>query len=261
MANYQALRDHHIACVEAMLPSHLGRLEWPADLVRAERRRALRALVAAAVRGSRWHRERLAKFDTARITEADLDALPVMTKTDLMERFDEIVTDTRLTREICERHLDGLDDDAYLSGEYHVVASDGLSGQRGVYVYGWNAWATCWVSMIRSPERDWASDPTLAGVSRVAAVDSETNVEIEATRIFLEVCDERVSRWISPGLARQGHSGQVRERTVGVQPQPLVARSPASAQSIAALENRGSEAACDGRGVGVCVLGDVRERF
>jgi len=42
------------------------------------------------------------------------ETLPVMTKTDLMDHFDDIVTDRRITRELCERHLEGLKGDAYL---------------------------------------------------------------------------------------------------------------------------------------------------
>jgi phenylacetate-CoA ligase len=170
LSEYEALRERHVATAEAMLPDYVARIEWPAGRLQAERLRALRALVAAAVRGSPWHRERLAEFDTTRMTESDIEALPVMTKSDLMEHFDAIVTDRRLSREICERHLDGLKGDGYLLGEYHVVASGGSTGQRGVYVYGWDAWATCWASMMRFPQRDWRSDPTLAGVSRVAVV-------------------------------------------------------------------------------------------
>jgi len=51
-----------------------------------------------------------------------------------------------------------------------VVASGGSSGQRGVFVYGWDAWAICNASIIRFQQRDWASDPALAGVPRVTAV-------------------------------------------------------------------------------------------
>ncbi len=170
LSEYEAVRERHVATAEAMLPEYVARIGWPAGRLRAERLRALRALMAVAVRSSAWHRERLAEFDTARMTEADIEALPVMTKSDLMEHFDEVVTDRRLSREICERHLDRLERDAYLFGEYHVVASGGSTGQRGVYVYGWDAWATCWTSMVRFPQRDWMSDPTLAGVSRVAVV-------------------------------------------------------------------------------------------
>jgi phenylacetate-CoA ligase len=167
---HQALRERHVADFEAMFPAYADRVDWPADLVREERLRALRELLAVAVRGSPWHRERLSGLDPVALSEADIESLPVMTKTDLMENFDTIVTDRAVTRELCERHLEELVGDAYLQGEYHVVASGGSSGQRGVYVYGWDAWAICWASMVRFPERDWANDPALAGVPRVAAV-------------------------------------------------------------------------------------------
>lgn len=150
----ESLRERLIATFEGMLPEYLARIEWSAARLQEERSRALRALIEAAIRGSRWHPERLAHIDIARMTHAEVEALPVMTKADLMEHFDEIVTDRRLSREACERHLEGLGGDAYLLGEYHVVASGGSTGQRGVYVYGWDAWATCWASMARFPQRD-----------------------------------------------------------------------------------------------------------
>jgi phenylacetate-CoA ligase len=141
---HRALRQRHVADFEAMLPEYAGRIDWPSELIRKERLRALRMLLAVAIRRSPWHRDRLAGIDPGAFSEADIASLPVMTKTDLMENFDTIVTDRRVTRELCERHLDELAGDAYLLGEYHVVASGGSSGQRGVFVYSWDAWAICW---------------------------------------------------------------------------------------------------------------------
>ena len=166
---YEAVRQRHVADFEAMLPEYAGRIGWTDDLVAKERLRALRALLTAATR-SPWHRDRLAGIDPGAFSEADIASLPVMTKSDLMSNFDAIVTDRRLTRELCERHLGELAGDAYLLEEYHVIASGGSSGQRGVFVYGWDAWAICWASMVRFPQRDWARDPVLAGVPRLAAV-------------------------------------------------------------------------------------------
>ena len=146
----------------------MSRIDWPADRIYQERRRALRRLLATAAERSPWHRERLAGIDVAGLS--GVASLPVMTKADLMDNFDAVVTDRRLTRELCERHLQQGAGGAYLLGEYQVVASGGSSGRRGVFVYGWDAWAICWASMMRFPHRDWASDPALAGVDRVAAV-------------------------------------------------------------------------------------------
>jgi phenylacetate-CoA ligase len=170
----ETLRRRHIADLEAIVPEFVRRIDWSPDRIRGERQRALRTLLAFAVERSPWHRERLAGIDLERLSETDIERLPVMTKADLMDNFDHVVTDPRVTRELCERHLERhLDEatgDAYLLGEYHVVVSGGSSGRRGVFVYGWDAWAICWASMVRFPQRDWASDPALAGVPRVAAV-------------------------------------------------------------------------------------------
>jgi phenylacetate-coenzyme A ligase PaaK-like adenylate-forming protein len=161
-----SLRIAQVARLEEPLHGHLARIEWSAERVNRERGRALRQLVAAAQGGSPWHAERLSGVDAASLTEGDLAALPVMTKADLMANFDSIVTDARLGREQCEAHLAS---GGYLLDEYHVIASGGSSGQRGLFVYGWDAWATCYASIARFQLREWRADPALAGVPRVTA--------------------------------------------------------------------------------------------
>jgi phenylacetate-CoA ligase len=164
------VRRRHLAYFEELLPGYADRIEWPAERLQNLRTRALRKLLATARDRSPWHQRRLAALDIAHVTEADLPSLPVMTKADLMDNFDAAVTDRRITREICEHHLLNSAPGAYLLDEYQVLASGGSSGRRGVFVYSWDAWAICWASMTRYAYRDWASDPALAGVPRVAAV-------------------------------------------------------------------------------------------
>jgi phenylacetate-CoA ligase len=164
------LRRRHVARFEGLLPGYVRRIDWPADRIGDERLRALRRLLATAAGKSPWHRQRLAGVDVAGLSGADVAGLPVMTKADLMDNFDDVITDRRITRKLCERYLQHAADGAYLLGEYRVVASGGSSGRRGIFVYGWDAWAICWASMMRFPHRDWASDPPLASVRRVAAV-------------------------------------------------------------------------------------------
>jgi hypothetical protein len=66
----------------------------------------LRALLRTAKARSPWHAKRLAGVDVDAVTGADLAALPTMTKTDVMEHCDEVVTDRRLTLELAEAHLE-----------------------------------------------------------------------------------------------------------------------------------------------------------
>ena len=162
-------RRRHVDHLEALLPGYVSRIDWPADRIQEERQQALRRLLVTAAERSPWHRERLAGIDVAGLPCADVASLPVMTKADLMDNFDNVLTDRRVSRELCEHHLQQAASGAYLLGEYQVVASGGSSGRRGVFVYGWDTWAICWASMMPFPSRDWASDPVLAGVDRVAA--------------------------------------------------------------------------------------------
>jgi phenylacetate-coenzyme A ligase PaaK-like adenylate-forming protein len=93
VADYETLRQRQVERMLEMLPEYFARSTWPAERLRAERERALRALVAHAQARSPWHARRLQGIDAERLREADLGTLPVMTKDDLMEHFDEIVTD------------------------------------------------------------------------------------------------------------------------------------------------------------------------
>jgi phenylacetate-coenzyme A ligase PaaK-like adenylate-forming protein len=149
MADYETLRQAHAASFMASLPAHFARLTWPVEQLRAERETKLRALVAYAQARSPWHRSRLGGVAAERLTEDGLRALPVMTKHDLMEHFDAIVTDPRLTRDVVETHLDGLTTDAYLLDEYHACASGGSSGRRGIFVFDREAWVTTFASLMR----------------------------------------------------------------------------------------------------------------
>lgn len=169
MTGYETLRQRHVADAMATIPEHLERLTWPPERLGTERERRLRALLRIAKERSSWHRDRLRDVDADAVREEDLPHLPAMTKDDLMDDFDAIVTDPRLTLDVVNGHIDGLTTDAYLLDRYHAVASGGSSGRRGVFVYDWEAWAAVWAGFLRCTMRDWMSDPELSGVPPVLA--------------------------------------------------------------------------------------------
>jgi phenylacetate-coenzyme A ligase PaaK-like adenylate-forming protein len=161
MSTYEQTRQRHFAHLMGRLPQHLARLAWSADQLRTERTARLRQLLAVARAKSPWHRARLSEVDVDAIDEAGLRSLPVMTKTDLMSHFDEIVTDPRITLEQVDAHLAGLTTDAYLLDEFHAVTSGGSSGIRGAFVWGWDAWADLYLSGMRRGVSDRQRDPSL----------------------------------------------------------------------------------------------------
>jgi phenylacetate-CoA ligase len=169
---YEQLRQKHVAELAARMPEYVQRLDWPADKLRAERERRLRALVRKAQESSPWHSERLGGIDTDALREEDLESLPTMTKDDLMANWDGIVTDKRLSLDMVESHLEGLTGDAYLLDYFHAVASSGSSGRRGVFVYDWDGWLTHGLAALRFGVR-MAAKHAQSGPSVVAIIAAE----------------------------------------------------------------------------------------
>jgi phenylacetate-CoA ligase len=172
LTSYEELRQKHVGELAAWLPEYVQRLDWPADRLRAERERRLRALIRIAQERSTWHRERLGGIDADALREEELQSLPTMTKEDLMSNWNGIVTDERLSLDMVQEHLEGLAGDAYLLDTFHAIASSGSSGRRGVFVYDWEGWLTYGLATFRNTVR-WATTHPGAGPVVVAAVAAE----------------------------------------------------------------------------------------
>jgi phenylacetate-coenzyme A ligase PaaK-like adenylate-forming protein len=160
------LRDRHRADLFARLPALIDRLRWPAERLAAWRQERLRDLIQAS-RQAPWHRGRLAGLEADALTVEQQSSIPVMTKADMMEHFDASLTDPRLTRAGVEAHLARSEDNPYLLDTYHVLASGGSSGRRGIYVYDWDAWIDYCGAFARS--RAAQPDAAVGVVARVSA--------------------------------------------------------------------------------------------
>ncbi len=172
---YEAARQRHIEYLLPQFADHFERVGWSAERLREERSTRLRDLVRTAVERSAWHRARLGDVNLATLDEGGLRELPVMTKQDLMGNFDEIVTDPAVRLSDVNAHIASLDGDAYFRGELHAVASGGSSGVRGVFVWGWEAWATVQLTALRRSLLDRISDPELASTPPVAMIVAAEN--------------------------------------------------------------------------------------
>jgi phenylacetate-CoA ligase len=149
MASYEELRQKHVADSYSQFREYKDRVSWPADRLQKEREDRLRILIDVAKERSPWYQQRLAAIDTQKFSEADLESIPPMTKHDLMENWDDIVTDPRLNLELVNSHIDTLKTDKYLFDHYHAVASGGSTGVRGVFVYDWASWIVYFLSIVR----------------------------------------------------------------------------------------------------------------
>jgi phenylacetate-coenzyme A ligase PaaK-like adenylate-forming protein len=162
MNDYETRRQLHMAYATTLAPRLIERLDWPAGRLAAHRVQRLRELVREAVERSPWHRERLAGVDLDRLDQDSLCELPAMTRSDLMGSFDRIVTDDRLSLSLVDDHLQTVTTGGYLLDGYTAIASNGSTGERGVFVYDWVGWATAWLSGVRSSLRARHADPELS---------------------------------------------------------------------------------------------------
>ncbi len=122
--------------------------------------------------------------------DAPLAELPVLTKAQLMEAFDELVTAPDVRRGAVEEYLAGLRGNELFRGRYYVCATAGTTGRRGVFV--WNV--AEWINILASYNRafDWAG--STAGLThRVrTAVVSSTNPSHQSARVGASIH----SRWV-----------------------------------------------------------------
>ena len=95
-ARHASLPARMSAELTGRLVQYTPRLSWDASELAAWQRERLRVLLAHAAEHSPFHADRLRGLEVSRFEVGDLARLPVMTKTQMMAGFDDLVTDRRL---------------------------------------------------------------------------------------------------------------------------------------------------------------------
>jgi putative adenylate-forming enzyme len=129
------------------LESHDG---WSRAQLADFQRERLLALVRDAATHSPFYRESLAGIELS--DDLDPTVLPTLDKATMVDRFDDIVTDRRLTLTGIEQHLAEIErdsDTAPLLGEYVAMVSGGTGGQRGVFVHSQREWMGMLSGLLR----------------------------------------------------------------------------------------------------------------
>lgn len=142
-----------------MLNSYAGSCEtlsWSQIQLRELRELRLRKLLTHAKANSPWYRKILVNVNIDKFSEQHLHDLPVLTKSVLMENWDAIVTDRRLSLALVEEHVEKLKengDTLYLLDNFHVLATSGSSGKRAIFVYDWEEWNQFYLYNVRYASR------------------------------------------------------------------------------------------------------------
>jgi phenylacetate-coenzyme A ligase PaaK-like adenylate-forming protein len=113
------------------------------------RERALADLRAYAGEHSRFYRRFHAGYESRPLAE-----LPVLTKGQLMESFDEVVTDPAVLLEDVRGFLAALDGYRLFKGRYWVARTSGSTGSPGIFLWNRDEWTAVIASYARAQE--WA---------------------------------------------------------------------------------------------------------
>ena len=109
--------------------------------IRAKNLQKFRKFVAFIKERSPFYKRIIAKYriDPYRCLPDDF---PVMTKRDVIENFDEIVTDQKITRKAISDFIESSKDPLDLfRNQYYVLHGSGTSGEIGFFVYSKNDFA------------------------------------------------------------------------------------------------------------------------
>jgi phenylacetate-coenzyme A ligase PaaK-like adenylate-forming protein len=158
---------------------------WSRPQLLAHQQRALARLRSHAYGKSSFYRD----FH-AGLTAAPLSQLPVLTKQQLMDNFDRLVTRPDIQLAEIEQYLAALTGNQLFHERYYVSATAGTTGRRGIFLWDFPEW----VQVVASYNRafDWAG--STAGLThRVkTAVVSSTNPSHQSARVGASIH----SRWV-----------------------------------------------------------------
>lgn len=162
------------------------------EQLEAAQLRKFRRLVSFAWRHSPFYRAIIEQRGIDPLTCVPSD-FPVLTKNDVIDHFDEIVTDRRIQRRRIAEFLSRSTDPRELfEGRYHVLHTSGTSGTVGYFVFSHEAWIKGACHVMRVSPLRWrlrtafvaATRGHFAGASLMLTGNHGTNALLFDVRTF-----------------------------------------------------------------------------
>ena len=160
--DYNRKRLTDVVCAMRASRSATERERWPRERLERWQDERLQRLAAHARERSPFWRERLPAGHVR------LSDLPVLTKAEMMDRWDDVITDRALRRDELLAYLEGLEGDELYRGEYRVMTTSGSSGRKGLFVYDRRAWRGLLTLFFRYSE--WSGIRPRVPRLRIAAI-------------------------------------------------------------------------------------------
>jgi phenylacetate-CoA ligase len=214
MNTFSELRRLHVEALRAYTPEAVSHLEWSADRVRKEQTTRLRKVIAHAQRCSLFYGERLNGVDADTITLENLPDLPFLTKSDVMENWDQLVTDPELQLTEVTAHLQrlksGEETNPYYLGKYCASATGGSSGKRGLFLWDWETFAiTANIAYRMEAQADAVAPPT--GLRRTAVICAGSPVHASHLLFPVSLDPQRETRIFPAGTTISDLVAQLNE--------------------------------------------------
>ncbi len=157
------------------------------------------------------------RFHAGRL-DRPLGELPVLTKSMVMENFDELVTDRAIRLQDVRSHLAAAGERRLYLGRYWVASTSGSTGQPGLFLFSRAEWADILASFARAHE--WAGlTVKLTHRMKMASVASTSPAHMSA------MVGQSLQSWWMPALrlAATEPLGDIVDRLNQFQPEMLVA--------------------------------------
>ncbi len=122
------------------------RERWSREQLLAWQAERIDAIARHAAANSPYYRERLRLPENRQATLADL---PIIDKAEFVDRFDDIVTDSRLKRDELFSHMESSDGDDLILGRYRVMSTSGSTGRPGLFVFDRPDWQAVVAGFLR----------------------------------------------------------------------------------------------------------------
>jgi phenylacetate-CoA ligase len=151
---YHERRLADVAAALRLARTQAGREHGSRAQLADHQQQRLDTIVRHAAIHSPFYRRRLAETGALGDGPVQLQRLPVLDKSLLMEHFDELVCDPRLRRDQLLDWVGQLTGDQLYLDRYRVMVTSGSSGRPGLFVYDPVGWRSICAQILRSSS--WA---------------------------------------------------------------------------------------------------------
>ena len=146
---YQRRRLADTATALRQARTQISREQGSRTQLAQHQQQRLETVVRHAATHSPFYRRRLAETGALGDGPVQLQRLPVLDKSLLMEHFDELVCDPHLRRDQLLDRIGQLTRDQLYLDRYRVMLTSGSSGRPGLFVYDAAGWRSICTQIVR----------------------------------------------------------------------------------------------------------------